>query len=188
MELSKQIVFHIPQMDADNRTQEKSVFTVPRIGRICVFTLHVLSSLLINKAAIVFPILQARWVMEDLANGRAQGKGSRTWIPGRFPTSSLFSIQVLFSPHAPPPTPHLFPFTEGINSGYDIVSTKQLGTAWIKSHQCGSPGDPASAAFLIAKYWALNTFFLRKNLSLISTEIRDSLPVQAHSKFIYPAY
>lgn len=64
--------FICPQMDADNRTQ-KSAFTVPRILWICVFTLHVLSSLLTKKAGIVFPLLQARSVMEGLANGRAQG-------------------------------------------------------------------------------------------------------------------
>lgn len=116
-------------MDADNRTQEKSIFTVPRILWICVFTLHVLSSLLMDKAGIVFPLLQARSVMEDLANGWAQGKGGRPEIPSRFPASSLFSLQVLFSP-LPPDPPHLFPFTEAISSGYDIVSINnraQLG-------------------------------------------------------------
>lgn len=121
-------------MDADNRTQEKSIFTVPRVLWICVFTLHVLSSLLMDKAGIVFPLLQARSVMEDLANGWAQGKGGRPGILSRFPASSspassLFSIQVLFSP-LPPDTPRLIPFTEAISSGYDIVSINnraQLG-------------------------------------------------------------
>ena len=80
--------FISPQMDADNRTQ-KSAFTVPRILWICVFTLHVLSSPLTNKAGIVFPLLQARSVMEDPANGRAQGKGGRAGIPTISPASSF---------------------------------------------------------------------------------------------------
>lgn len=86
-----------------------------------------------DKAGIVFPLLQARSVMEDLANGWAQGKGGRPGIRSKFPASSsatnLFSLQVLFSPLTLD-TPRLFPFTEAISSGYDIVSinnSAQLG-------------------------------------------------------------
>lgn len=85
--------FISPQMDADNRTQ-KSSFTVPRILWICVFTLHVLSFLLTNKAGIVFPPLQAISAMEYLANGRAQGEGGREGIPTSSPASSF----LVFSP------------------------------------------------------------------------------------------